>query len=112
VSNNENSLSEINIALTLLMAPIFLAPLTVIATVWDAWVLLKLWQWYIPSELASARFSIAFGFALTAHLLTFRPRRKPLTNENRYRAFGDMALQPLIILSAGWLGTFAFGHAW
>ena len=58
-------------------------------------MLFKLWQWFIPPEVATARFTVTFGVVLMTKLLTFRSRRKPLTNANHYRALGDQAVSPL-----------------
>jgi hypothetical protein len=109
------------------------SPLTVALTAWEAWVLLKVWQWYMPSEIAAARFSVAFGVVLIARLLTLQPYSGPASTALKEAALrlgivngaadappdplkemalglADRLLLPVTILVASWVGSFLFGQ--
>jgi Mn2+/Fe2+ NRAMP family transporter len=108
MSRKLGSVSEIAGGMVLL--PILFAPIGAILAAWNAWVLFKLWQWYLLIEAGAPKFSVCFAIALASQLVTFRPRREPSTNESRVRQSLDMLIYPLMILATGWFGSLFLGR--
>jgi len=78
---------------------------------WNAWVLFKLWQWYLPNEVGLPKFSVCFGIALTFELLRIPLWRPELsTKESRLRLSVYRVIDPAFILAIGWLGTLLLGR--
>jgi hypothetical protein len=93
----------------MVLLPILFAPIGATFAAWNAWVLFKLWQWYLLIEAGPPKFSVCFAVALAAQLLTFRPRQETSTKESLTRQSLDLLIYPLIMLTTGWVGTLFIG---
>jgi len=88
------------------IGPIFGAPILVASAALKAFVLLKLWGWYLQSIFGGPRFSVAFGIALVGTFLTYQAHTQPVRKNAALQRAGDALLVPLYALFTGWIGTF------
>jgi hypothetical protein len=69
-----------------------------------AWILVKLWGWYIVPflHIADLNLPTAFGLSLIIPYVWHRPESKKLEKEQ----WIGILIQPVFTLFLGWLGTF------
>lgn len=93
-----SSKSDNSATITALAAIIALAIIIPI-TVMRAWVLLKLWQWYIPYDFMTMKISI--GTCFIASILTYKPSREKY-EDVEFTTMTQALTAPVLVLSFAW----------
>jgi hypothetical protein len=93
-----------------LLAP-FLFILCFLVTLFHAWVLTYLWEWFVvPLEVVQIDIWQAFGLTLIAHLLAHEGH--PEKDISGFKLALNNVLAPLIILFFGWVVHTFCGNGW
>lgn len=87
-------------------SPFLVAAYVVPAFLWNAYVLTRLWDWYITSAFGASPLQMvhAYGIGLIVHFL--QPKHIAEDKSEWYVKVATPFLGPTISLAAGWVGTF------
>jgi len=106
---DDSTFAKVVVALVLLAGfGTFLGVLYAVSALINAFVLIKLWNWFvIPTfELAALSYPVAIGISLLVTFLTYQYHEKPEKTENENKQikhlFAVIFLRPVMVLFVGW----------
>lgn len=88
------------------VTPFALTTWFVPAVLWRAWVLMKLWAWFVVPAFGVAPLHLVYAFGLCIIANSFRAMPQPEKDPcSAFFAMGFAFVGPFITLGLGWIGS-------